>query len=317
MSRKNDEGQVDKMQCWDLIIVGAGPAGLATALWAGRLGLSALVLERADRPGGQLLLHRFPVVDYPGLPVTPPDALAEELAAGARRMGATLRFGCTVTAIEPVADPTGARWRVQGTAGPLLARDVVLATGLSPRRLGIPGEEALYAAGLVRRPSQELDWFRNRSVVVIGGGDRAVENALLVAPVAGSVTLVHRRPALRARPALATELPGAGVRLLLGLVVRQIEVTGQIARLRLSDGQELRAEAVCPYIGNSPNSGLLAGLLPLVDGEVQTDRWGATALPGLWAVGDLATPAPFQSLSRAVGDAMGTAKAILLSRRAP
>lgn len=305
------------MQRWDLVIVGAGAAGLATALWAGRLGLTALVLDRADRPGGQLHLHRLPVVDYPGLPVTEPRALAAELAAGAQRMGATLRLGCAVTAIQPLAGADGAHWQIESRDGLFLARDLVLATGLSPRPLGVPGEAELYQAGLVRRPTQEPDWFRGRDVVVIGGGDRAVENALLLGPIAQSVTLVHRRPALRARPALTERLPEAGVRLLLDLSVTQVDRSGEGACLHLSNGQSLRANAVCPYVGNAPNTGLLQGILPLNSGELQTDRWGATSLPGLWAVGDLATPAPFQSLSRAVGDGMGVAKAILLRHAQP
>lgn len=302
------------MQRWDLIIIGAGAAGLATALWAGRLGLTALVLDRAERPGGQLHLHRLSVVDYPGLPVTEPGVLADELAAGARRMGATLRLGCAVTAIHSVTEADGMRWQVESADGPLLARDLVLATGLSPRALGVPGEAELYQAGLVRRPTQEPDWFRGREVVVIGGGDRAVENALLLGPVAASVTLIHRRAELRARPALTKDLPAAGVRLLLDRSVTRIDLTGERATLHLSSGKSITANAVCPYIGNGPNTGLLQGLLPVGEDEVQTDRWGATGLPGLWAAGDVATPAPFQSISRAVGDAMGVAKSILLSR---
>lgn len=301
------------MQRWDLVIIGAGAAGLSTALWAGRLGLTALVLERAERPGGQLHLHRLPVLDYPGLPVTEPAVMAAELAAGAQRMGATVRLGCAVTSIQPVDGDPPMRWRLESSDGPFLARDLVLATGLSPRRLAVPGAAELYQAGLVRRPTQEPDWFRGRDVIVIGGGDRAVENALLLGPIAKSVTLVHRRPELRARQALAQHLPEAGVRLLLERSVTRIELAEGRAVLHLSDGQLLQADAVCPYIGNGPNTGLLQGLLPVGEDEVQTDRWGATALPGLWAAGDLATPAPFQSLSRAAGDGMSIAKAIVLS----
>lgn len=303
------------MQRWDLVIIGAGAAGLSTALWAGRLGLTALVLERAERPGGQLHLHRLPVVDYPGLPVTEPAVMAAELAAGAQRMGATVRFSCTVTAIEPVDDTPPMRWRIESSDGPFLARDLVLATGLSPRRLSGPGAADLYQAGLVRRPTQEPDWFHDRDAIVIGGGDRAVENALLLGPIARSVTLVHRRPELRARQALAQHLPEAGVRLLLDKSVTRIEVVDGRALLHLSDGQTLEADAVCPYIGNGPNTDLLQGLLPVGEDPVEIDRWGATSLPGLWAVGDLATPAPFQSLSRAAGDGMAVAKAIVLSRQ--
>lgn len=296
---------------WDLIIIGAGAAGLSTALWAGRLGLGALVLESADRPGGQLHLHRMPVVDYPGLPVTEPGELAKELAAGAHRMGATLQFGCRVTAIRPISEGQ-LRWQVESSLGSFSTPDLVLATGLSPARLNLPGEAELHQAGLVRRPTQEPDWFRDRAVVVIGGGDRAVENALLLAPIASRVTLVHRRQQLRARAALADQLKSAGVHLLLDLTVTRFEVGAEGALLHLSDGSNLQAEAVCPYVGNLPNTSLVEGLFG--SAPLETDRYGQTALPGLWAVGDLATPAPFQSLSRAVGDAMGAAKAILLSR---
>jgi thioredoxin reductase (NADPH) len=297
---------------WDVVIIGAGMAGLSTAIWARRLGLSAMVLEQEGTAGGQLQLLALPVIDYPGLEPIPGAELAARLRRQAEAAGAVVRLDAPVTAVE-VATGT-----CQTPAGPVRGRALVLATGLTPRRLGVPGEQEAYRLGLVRRPSLALSWFQGKTVAVIGGGDRAAENALLLSKVAARVCLIHRRSVLRAREAFQRELRAAErVQVLLNTQVTAIAPTPHQATLCLQQGEDetaLTVEALCIYIGNRPRTELVAGQVALTDqGYAITDRSGRTSAPGLYAVGDVCTPPEYQSLSTAAGQAMAVAKQIALA----
>jgi len=300
-----------------VVVIGGGMAGLSAAIWARRLGLSVVVLERAQRPGGQLLELTAPIIDYPGVPRTPGPALAEIVYRQALDLGARILTETPVQRIDPLQ-------RICHTPrGPFAGRAVILATGVRPRRLGVPGEADLYAAGLVQRPSQNLSWFRHRRVAVVGGGDRAVENALLLAPVASEVVLIHRRSRLRARETLVRQLrKESGIRLLLETQVTAFSIrrnaeglpAGANLHLIRPDGEAgLLADAVCIYIGNEPVIDLLKGLAAETpEGGLQTDSYGRTSLPGIWAVGDVHLPPAHQSLATCAGQAMVAVKEIAL-----
>jgi thioredoxin reductase (NADPH) len=287
---------------WDVVVVGAGFAGLSTALWARRLGLSAVVLERESREGGSLLRIAGPIIDYPGV-VAAGAELADALRSQLAQAGAGLLPGRPVQRVDAAARTC---WTAEG---PVQGRALVLATGLSPRRLGVSGEELVTG----RRPSREPEWFRGRRVAVIGGGDRAAENALLLAETAAAVWLIHRRDALRAMPEFQQQLLASPVTMLLGTAVTALEAQGQEMLVRL-DGQEpLPVDVVCAYIGNRPNTGLVEGqVLVTSDGYVATDRHGQTDLPGVYAAGDVCTASEYQSLATATGQAMIVAKHIAL-----
>jgi len=298
---------------WDVLVVGAGIAGLSTAIWARRLNLTALVLEAKTAPGGQLLELTFPIPDYPGLPGIQGPELAQILYRQARDAGAEVRLGTPVLWLE-------AETRTCVTpVGKFQGRAIVVATGLRPRRLEVPGEAELYEAGLVRRPSQELAWFRDKRVAVVGGGDRAAENAALLASEAAEVFLIHRRSQLRARSALAAPLFRApnihfrwNTRVTAFKVRRGSPDTPPAALLSLTSPEgdsELEVDAVCIYIGNVPNNGLLsaAAAAPVGTG-------GCTTAPGIYAVGDVNLPPVHQSLVACAAQAMMAAKAIALQR---
>jgi len=295
---------------WDLVVVGAGMAGLATALWARRLGLRPVVLEREARAGGQLSAIGGRVFDYPGLDLPNGDALTGRLLRQAAEAGVALYLDRPVTAVS-AADCTCVT-----PAGPVAGRALVLATGLRARRLGVEGEEALHREGWVRRPSHDLPWFDGRRVAVIGGGDRAVENAGLLLPVADRVHLLTRGP-LRARPDLAAPvLSHPRLTHRMGATVERFRLRPDavVLDVREADGlRELEVDAVCIYIGNAPNSELVAGQVELdAAGYIVTDRCGETSVPGVFAVGDVCTPPPYQSLATAGGQAMVAAKRIAL-----
>lgn len=294
---------------WDVVIIGAGMAGLSTAIWARRLGLTAIVLEREPEPGGQLTAIRGPILDYPGLDLPEGAALTERLVRQAREAGAELHSDWPVQAVDlPSRVCETARGRVAG-------RSLVMATGITARRLGVPGEEELYRQRLIRRPSHDLPWFAGKRVAVIGGGDRAAENALILAGVARQVLLLHRGDRLRARPEF-TQAMQAHPRIAVHLQtpVSRFDPTGQGIEIATTAGG-LQVDALCIYIGNRPNSDLVAGQVALdPDGYILTDRQGRTSVPGLLAVGDVCTLPAFQSLSTAAGQAMVVAKQIALQK---
>jgi len=313
-SERRRKGMQQRAPLWDVVVIGAGIAGLSTAIWARRLNLTAIVLEAKTTPGGQLLELTFPIPDYPGLPGIQGPDLAQILYRQALDAGAEVRLGTPVLWLEPethsCTTPTGT-FRAR--------RAVVVATGLRPRRLEVPGEAELHQAGLVRRPSQELAWFRGKRVAVVGGGDRAAENAALLASEAADVFLIHRRSQLRARAALAAplfQLPNIHFRWntrVTAFAVRPDAADRSAAATLFLTGPggetQLEVDAVCIYIGNVPNDGLLSAAA-----ASPVDASGCTTAPGIYAVGDVNLPPVHQSLVACAAQAMMAAKAIALQQ---
>ncbi len=302
-------------QAWDLVVIGAGMAGISTAIWARRLGLSALLLEREREPGGQLTAIAGRIVDYPGLDLPEGAALTERLIRQARELGADIRLGAPVLSVD-------LRGRTCTLAGGqvVTGRSLVLATGLTAKRLDIPGEAELYQQRLVRRPSHDMAWFSGKRVAIIGGGDRAAENALMLSDTAAWVHLIHRGRQLRARATFADSLSQhERISVHLNAHVQSFTVGGGQATIALEqDGNLVRlpVDGVCIYIGNRPNTELAAGQVALTDeGYIVTDRTGQTTVPGVYAAGDVCTLPSFQALVTAAGQAMMVAKQIAMRQR--
>lgn len=327
----------------DVVIVGGGPAGLAAAIWCRRLGLDALLLEAAPEFGGQVREWTHQVLDYPGLAGLAPADLVDRFVEHALSAGADLRTGAQVTALEK-AHPL-LRLGLGDRAETVDARAVILATGAQPRRLGVPGEAEMLARGEAWRGSRDAARFAGQPVVVVGSGDRAVQNALLLAEAGALVTLVHRPGPWRARgsllaaagrhPAVAfrcgrvTAIAGRdrveGVRLhphppesLRAAPAGSVEPPKPQPEAGGDDEVFLPATAVFVYIGCAPRTDPVAGRVALrPDGTVPVGEDGATPLPGLYAAGDVCTASPFRSVSTAVGQAMRAAKAVALALDRP
>lgn len=305
---------------WDAIVVGAGPAGLAAALGCRRLGLATLVLEGAGAPGGQLREILHPVHDYPGLVASDGAALAEALLRQAREAGAEVRPEAPAAAIEPPADGAAEAVRVACGRETLAARRLILATGARPRRLGVPGEAEMIARGEVWRGSRDGARFAGRPVAVVGGGDRALQNALLLAEAGAAVTLIHRSWRFRARRAfLAPALAHPRIRVLAGAAVRRILGENRVEAVELSGGAALPVDAVFVYIGMEAAADLVRGRAALEeDGRVRVDGAGrvltgaGAPLRGVHAAGDVCTPAAFRGIAASVGQGMIAAKAAAL-----
>ncbi|HEU5131818.1 MAG TPA: FAD-dependent oxidoreductase, partial [Pyrinomonadaceae bacterium] len=185
----------------DVIIIGAGPAGLSTAFWCDELGLDTLVLEQAENVGGQLHRVYNPISNYLGLKARNGEELLERFAADVDSADFDLWTQTAITSVDLKAK------RVSLASGEeLQSIALVIATGVRPRELGVPGEKEFVGKGMIESGARDRDLFAGHDVCVVGGGDAAVENALQLAEVCPTVTLVHRGKKLRARPEFTERL---------------------------------------------------------------------------------------------------------------
>ncbi len=274
---------------YDVVIVGGGPGGLSAAIYAMRAALKTVLVEKAV-PGGQINLSDS-VENYPGFTHIGGAELSMRFAEHARSYGLT-EINEEVAAIEPGLEHHTVRL---ADGRNLAAHAVILATGGTPRKLKVPGEDALYGKGVSYCAVCDGFFFRGKQVIVVGGGDSACEEGLYLAKLAEKVYLVHRRDALRASMILQQRVAAeCKMEVVWNSVVSEIkESNGGVSGVRLRDtrnGQErdMPIDGIFIFIGFDPNSQLVpAGVRRSVDGFVLTDDQCSTAIPGIYAVGDL------------------------------
>ncbi|MCS7058824.1 MAG: thioredoxin-disulfide reductase [Meiothermus sp.] len=299
-------------QTYDVVIIGGGPAGLTAGIYAGRANLRTLILERG-LPGGQIA-QTEEVENYPGFPepISGPE-LSERMVQQAKRFGAQIVMD-EAQGIEKT--PEG--FVVRGYEQDYKARVVILATGANPKRLGVPGEEKFYGRGVSTCATCDGFFYRGKEVVVVGGGDAAVEEGLFLTKFANKVTLVHRRDALRAnKTAQARAFANPKMHFIWDTVVEEIlgeeTVTGvRLRNLKTGEVYDYPTDGVFVFIGHEPNTGFLRGLVELrPDGYVAVRDEIFTSVPGLFAAGDVADPI-YRQLSTSVG--AGTRAAMMAER---
>jgi thioredoxin reductase (NADPH) len=296
---------------YDVIIIGGGPAGLSAALWCEELGLDAIVLEQAEHLGGQLHSIHNQVENYPGVQ-------AENGAAFFQLWNDKLdRAEFDVWTNVDIAEVDLAAKRVRLSSGEeLQSIALVIATGVRRRQLGIPGESEFVARGIIESGKRELDQLAGRDVCVIGGGDAAVENALLLSRACATVTLVHRGKSLRARQNFVQQLQGQHC-ITLFPESRVISILGSSA---VEAVEILRKDALKPFqmavqgvlirIGVMPNTELFSNQLQVDDaGYVLINSQQETNIENVFAIGDVSNPlAP--TISGATGGGASAAKVI-------
>lgn len=295
----------------DVIIIGAGPAGLSAAFWCDELVLDTLVLEQSEKIGGQLNLVHNPIQNYLGLK-TRNGAEFLELIAG--EVSAADFDLWTQVGIESV-DLRARKISLQ-SGEQLQTIAVIIATGVRRRTLGIPGESEFVGKGIIDSAARDRALFAGKDVCVVGGGDAAAENALLLSEDCPTVTLVHRGKRLRARREFLERLQtNHRVTVFTESVLTRIIGSNEVEAVEVQrkDGLkpfQIAVKGVLIRIGVQPNTELFAQQLRLDEqGYVLTDSRHETDLPLVFAVGDVSNPlAP--TISSATGSGATAAKVI-------
>jgi len=272
-----------------LIIIGSGPAGLTAGIYGGRSQLSPLLIA-GQSLGGQMALT--PEVDnYPGFPDgTTGSELAQLMQKQAERFGTRVVMD-QVTGVDLSVQP----FAVKTYGATYQTKALIVATGASPRKLGVPGEKEFTGRGVSYCATCDGFFYTGRRVVVVGGGDAAVEEAMYLTKFATEVYLIHRRDRLRAEKVLQERaFRNEKMKFIWDSVVTEIlgdenGVTGvRVKNVKTGDEFEHPTDGVFVYIGNVPNTQFLGGQLELTErGYIVTDRRCHTSVPGVFAAGDV------------------------------
>lgn len=294
------------MQKEKLIVIGSGPAGFAAALYTGRAGLKPLVLSGLEM-GGQISLT-YDVDNYLGFPkgTTGPD-LIELMTSHVKKFDARLQFE-EVTEVDFTSGPP---FKVSTHAQQYEADAVVVATGASPRRLKVPGEEKYIGHGISFCATCDGFFFRDKDVLVIGGGDSAIEESLFLTKFAGRIRVVHRRDELRAGEQLKrAAFDHEKIEFVWDTVVEEVlgedKVSGvKVKNVKTGAVSELKTDGIFIFIGHYPNSKLFQGQLEMdSEGYVRTDERMMTTVPGVFAAGEIQDKL-YRQIATSVGQGSG------------
>jgi len=298
-------------ESFDVIIVGGGPAGLAAGLYAARMNLRSVLLERGPL-GGQLLNTEL-IEDYPGFDSILGADLAVKMGDHAQKFGLDIREFQPVKEID--VDPDGRKVVRLDDGSKFVAPAVIMAAGGLPRRLGVPGELELAGRGVSYCAVCDGAFFKNQVLAVVGGGDAALEEGDFLTRYASKVYIIHRRDQFRAQPVLQDRArSNPKIEFILNAQVKEIVGDEHVQRITYVQGgeaKELEVGGVFVFIGFIPNSSILrphAEHEP--EGYLVTDRNMETSVPGVWAVGDVRAQLTKQ-IATAVGDGTTAAVAAL------
>ena len=304
--------QTQENKIYDVVIIGSGPAGLSAALYASRADLDTLVLT-GQAIGGQVSLTND-VDNYPGFSdgLAGPE-LVQKMQTHAERFGTVVQID-TITAVDLSQRP----FRLTGQYDEYHSQAVIIATGASPRFLQVPGEAEYTGRGVSYCGTCDGWFFKDKDIIVVGGGDSALEEALFLTRYANKVTVVHRRDELRAGPALQKRaMANEKIDFIWNAVVIEIIGTDSVQAIRLSNtknGEEWQhdTDGVFIFIGHIPNTDLFGGQLEIDDhGYLVIDGKMATGVEGVWAAGEVAD-SDFRQVITSAG--MGAAAAIQTQR---
>ena len=290
-------------QIYDMIVIGGGPAGYTAALYAARSGLSVVVLEKLSA-GGQMALTEQ-IDNYPGF-----EGGIDGFTLGEKMQQSAERFGAVTELAEVYKVSLSGRIKTLDTSkGVFQSCTVVIATGASPRPLGVPGEEALVSKGLHYCAACDGAPYRGKTVAVVGGGNSAAADALTLSRIAKKVYLIHRRDQFRGEHRLAEQvLRRDNIQVLLSHVpAALLQEDGQLTGLKVrsvKDGREqvLAVDGLFAAVGQQPRNQIFANLVMTDDdGYFVVREDCSTSLPGVFAAGDCRAK-PVRQLTTAVGD---------------
>lgn len=271
---------------YDLVIIGAGPAGLGAAIYAQRAMLDFVILEQF-LPGGEIA-NTYEVENYPGINHVSGAELADRMTKHAEELGVTIRM----EGVDAV-DFSGEIKVVKTRKNTFLTKTVIIATGASSRRLGVPGEDDFYGRGVSYCATCDGALYKDKVVTVIGGGDVAVEDAIYLSRMAKKVTLIHRRDQLRAVKTLQEKMfQIEKVEVLWDSIVTEIQgedfVTGvHVQNKKTGESFDLPTDGVFVAVGMDPNTRFLKEAVPTEGNWILTNENCETKIPGVYAAGDV------------------------------
>ncbi|MGQ3684648.1 MAG: thioredoxin-disulfide reductase [Candidatus Loosdrechtia sp.] len=287
---------------YEIIIVGGGPAGFSAAIYACRALLKTVILEKRYL-GGQLIGTEL-IENYPGFPdVITGVELTQRMEAQAKRFGADIRYEDVLK-----LDVEGNEKIVTTDAGKYASQIVIIAAGADPKKLDVPGEKEFYGKGISYCATCDGAFYRDKDVVVVGGGDSAVTEAIFLTKYAKTVKIIHRRDEFRAtkiylddafsNPKINTE-----VNTVVESIYGKDKVEGVVCRNVLTgEKKNIPCEGIFIFIGSSPNTAFLGNLLCVDTGcHIETNMHMETAIEGIYAVGDVRKNS-YRQIATAVGD---------------
>lgn len=292
---------------FDVIIIGAGPAGLSSAIYTGRAKLNTLVLEKS-MPGGQILMTDW-VENYPGFPEgVAPFPLVEGFRKQAEKFGAEIE-----TAEVNRVDKQDNHWQIVCGEKKYLTQALIIATGSNYRKLEVPGEKELTGRGVSYCATCDGAFFRDKTVGVAGGGSLALTEAVFLTKFAREVKLIHRRAQFRGEKILQDRATrNDKISFVLDTIIEKINGGEKLASLTIKNVKtnkvsELRLDGIFISVGMNPNTGFLNSLLDLNEkGEIAVTKGMATSKPGIYAAGDV-TDACSKQVATAVGSGVEAA----------
>ena len=287
-------------ETFDFIVIGAGPAGLSSAQYAARSGLKTIVLDPAGA-GGQVL-QITELENYPGVyPVVNGVDFMENMRVQAEAFGAKIEL----VQVKSI-DKTGADFIVTSRNKTFTAPALCIASGAFHKNLGVPGETEFTGRGVSYCATCDGPFFRNKKIMVVGGGDSACSEAIYLSTLSKDVTIIHRRDSFRAQKAVVDKMLAAGVKPMYDTVVKSINGSAKVESIvveNVKTGEQttVNCDAVFIFAGMNPQTELIDTLPKDGNGYIVTDENMATPVPGLFVAGDVRSK-PFRQVVTAVSD---------------
>jgi thioredoxin reductase (NADPH) len=292
------------MQKEKVIVIGSGPAGLTAALYTARANLEPLVFAGSQLGGQVSITHE--VENYPGFPdgLSGPE-LVERMTEQAKRFGARVEYNEVAQADFSKGSPF---YLKDGSGKEYEADSVIVTSGATPRRLGIPGEEEFIGRGVSYCGTCDGFFFKGKHIIVVGGGDSAIEEGIFLTRFAKTVTVIHRRDELRAGPTLKDRaFNNEKISFIWDTLVEEIggsEDEGvrhvQLRNLKTDEVTEFDTEGVFIFIGHDPNNQFFDSQLTMKDGYIVVDERMMTNIPGVFAAGEIMDPL-YRQVATSVG----------------
>ncbi len=283
----NDGG--DRMNTYDVVIIGSGPAGLSAAIYAQRARLETLVIEKETMSGGQVLLT-YEVDNYPGLPGTNGFELGMKFREHAENLGANFIFD---EVVEVIVDGEDNIKKIICKGNEYKAKTIIIATGATHRKLGVKGEDELRGRGVGYCATCDGAFFRNKTTAVIGGGDVALEDAIFLSRMCEQVYLLPRRDALRGARYLQEQIKAIdNISILWSSKVLSINGVEKVESMSVQNLEtdeefELDVDGVFIAVGITPNSRVFEGVVEMEEGYIIADECTVTNIEGVYAAGDV------------------------------